>query len=245
MKKVVFGITNLCIGGAEKSLTYLCNKLSEKYEITIFTLYDNGKLKKELSSNINIVSLYNREFEKLNSISKKLISIKLLLMGNLIYNKYIKGKFDTEVAFLEGPVTRLFSFKNKNAKKIAWVHTDISLIFGSGIKLKFKKYINKKVYVKYQKIIFVSNSSLESFNKEYKMDVQKEVVPNYIDSESIVKKSKEPIDFSFSEKEINFLSVARLVEAKGLERLIKVHHHLISEGLIHKIYIIGDRSIKK
>lgn len=244
MKNIVFGITSLALGGAEKTLTDLCNKLCEKYNITIFTLYNNGEFEKQLSDKIKIISLYKNSFKELTFINQKLESIKLLLTQKHIYKKYIKGKFDVEIAFLEGPITNLFSFKNNNAKKIAWVHTDISLIFGSGIKAKVKKIINKKAYTKYQEIIFVSQSSLDSFNKEYSINVPKKVIPNYIDVSSIINKSNENMDFSFDNNIINFLSVARLVEAKALDRLIEIHSKLINEGFMHKIYIVGDRSIK-
>ena len=39
MKKILFGITGLTIGGAERVLVDLVNKLSSDYDITIFTIY--------------------------------------------------------------------------------------------------------------------------------------------------------------------------------------------------------------
>ena len=58
--------------------------------------------------------------------------LKVLLFKNNIAKKQLKGKYDVEVAFLEGPITRIFSYKNKNTKKIAWIHNDISKVFGAG-----------------------------------------------------------------------------------------------------------------
>ena len=49
MKKILFGITSLTLGGAERVLVDLANKLCEKYDITIFTIYANGELEKELN----------------------------------------------------------------------------------------------------------------------------------------------------------------------------------------------------
>ena len=54
MKKLLFGITSLTIGGAERVLVDLANELCEKYEITIFTIYPNGEFEKNLSSKIRI-----------------------------------------------------------------------------------------------------------------------------------------------------------------------------------------------
>ena len=46
LKKIIFGITSLTIGGAERVLVDLANKLSEEYNVTIFTIYDGGELKR-------------------------------------------------------------------------------------------------------------------------------------------------------------------------------------------------------
>ena len=170
MKKIVYGITNLSIGGAERTLVDLSNTLCNNYEITIFTIYANGELEKQLNSNIKIINLYDKSYENLSLINKKLSSLKIFLLYKSIYKKYIKNKYDVEVAFLEGPITRLFSVKNKLVKKIAWIHTDISLIFGTGLKAKIKKIINRKTYNKYNDIAFVSKFALERFNKTYNIN---------------------------------------------------------------------------
>ena len=39
MKKILFGITSLSLGGAERVLVDIANSLCKKYDITIFTIY--------------------------------------------------------------------------------------------------------------------------------------------------------------------------------------------------------------
>ena len=39
MKKILFGITSLSIGGAEKTLVDIVNKLNNNYDIEIFSIY--------------------------------------------------------------------------------------------------------------------------------------------------------------------------------------------------------------
>ena len=50
MKKILFGITSLTLGGAERVLVDLANALCDKYEITIFTIYAKGELEKQLNN---------------------------------------------------------------------------------------------------------------------------------------------------------------------------------------------------
>lgn len=239
-KKVVFGITSLGIGGAERVLVDIVNKLQEKYDITIFTLYGNGAFEKELNNNIQVIKLYEKSYEQMSILKKKIIPLYILKAGKFIYNKYIKGKFDVEIAFLEGPITRIFSYGT--AKKIAWVHNDISKVFGNSFKAKIKLNLDKKIYCKYDKIIFVSNDNKEAFNKLYNLDEKKEeVIYNYINKERIINKSNQEYEQnSIDENTKSIITVARLVEQKAIDRLICVHKRLIDDGLFHKIYVIGD-----
>ena len=245
MKKILFGITGLTIGGAERVLVDLVNKLSYDYDITIFTLYAKGELEKELNENVKLKSLYNKPYKELSKLGQKLFApLKVLLLKKSIYKKNIKGEYDIEIAFLEGPITRLFSIKNEKVKKIAWIHNDISLVFGKGMKSKIKKHLDEKVYDKYNDLVFVSKDNLEKFNKTYTNlkigEEHKKVIYNYIDKERIIKKSNENIDVSFDKNSINFITVARLVYQKGIDRLIKVHKRLIESGYEHNFHIIGD-----
>ena len=245
MKKILFGITGLTIGGAERVLVDLVNKLSYDYDITIFTLYAKGELEKELNENVKLKSLYNKPYKELSKLGQKVLApLKVLLLKKSIYKKNIKNDYDVEIAFLEGPITRLFSVKNEKVRKIAWIHNDISLVFGQGVKSKIKKHLDEKVYDKYNDLVFVSKDNLDKFNKTYTnlkiSEGHKKVIYNYIDKERIIKKSNENIYVSFDKNSINFVTVARLVYQKGIDRLIKVHKKLIESGYRHDFYIIGD-----
>ena len=216
--------------------------MSDNYDITIFTIYSNGELEKEISSKVKLQTLCDKSFLQLNKFQRKIsMPLKVLLLKNYIAKKQVKGKYDVEIAFLEGPITRIFSYKNKKVKKIAWVHSDISQIFGNGLKSKIKRWLDKKIYSKYNKLIFVSKDNMEKFNEIYPdVKVDKQVINNYIDKEKVLKKAQEGQDIEFDESVINFVTVTRLVEPKAIDRLIKVHKKLIDNGYYHKIYVVGD-----
>lgn len=241
MKKLLFGITSLTIGGAERVLVDIANELCEKYEITIFTIYPNGEFEKTLSSKIKLKSLYNVQYKELTKIQKVLIPLRIWLQQKSIYKKYVQNNYDVEIAFLEGAITRIFSTKNKNTTKIAWIHNDISKVFGNSLKSKIKRNVDKKIYSKYDKLIFVSKDNKESFEKVYKTNVvDKKVIYNYINKDRVIEKSRETPDLKFDDCNLNFVTVARLVGQKALDRLIKVHNKLIKEGLQHNFYIVGE-----
>ena len=129
MKKIVFGITSLRPGGAERVLIDIVNKLCNKYDITVFTLYGEGSFEKQLSKKVKHVTLNEKSFESLSFFKRKIMSLRVIIpfLRNRIYKKYIKD-FDVKISFLEGPITWIFG-SNDNSYKVAWVHNDIKDVF--------------------------------------------------------------------------------------------------------------------
>ena len=238
--KICFGITKLDIGGAERVLVDITNELSNEYDITIFTIYGGGELEKELNPNIKRINLYKQEKKKV------FIPIYVLLCGKFIYNKYLKAHFNIDIAFLEGPITRIFCYKGNN-KKIAWIHNDIDKVFGNDYKSKIKKYIDKWVYKKYDNIIFVSEQNKKAFEDVYGNISDRKIIYNYLNKKRVLNLSNEKIKSlskNFEYKK-TFVAVSRLVQQKAIDRLIRVHKRLIDEGLKHQIYVIGEGEEKE
>ncbi len=242
MKKVLFGITSLTLGGAERVLVDLANRICKDYEVSILTIYDKGELKKQLNKKINIISIFPKSFNEYSKLEIFKNSFELIHMTK------VPDGFDVYVSFLEGPITRLFSKKignNKNdrahkVKKIAWVHNDISKVFGNTLKAKIKKIFDKNVYKKYDKVVFVSEENRKDFVTTYGKNIKTELVRNYLDYDSVIKKAEMPTILPFDNNDINFVSVCRLVNQKAIDRFIKVHAKLEEKGLHSKVYIIGD-----
>lgn len=239
MKKILFGITSLGLGGAERVLVDLANRISNDYEITILTIYGRGELEKELNDNIKIISINEKTFNEYNKIERLKISLKLL------FKEKVPQGYDNYVAFLEGPITRLFSKANRHAiKKIAWIHNDISKVFGTGIKAKIKKWTDKKIYTKYDKLIFVSEENKKDFENEYKQIKKGEVIRNYLDYTKVIEKSEQNENLPFNNNDINLVTVCRLVDQKAIDRFIKIHSKLENEGIHSKVYIVGDGPLR-
>ena len=236
--RICFGITNLQIGGAERVLVDLVNKLEKIYDITIFTIYSGGELEKELKSNIKVVSLI-KSAQK-DAIKKDgVLPLKIMIFSRWIYKKYLKGKYNVCIAFLEGPITRIFSY----ARDIAWVHNDIKKVYGDSFKAKIKLFIDKHFYKKYKRIIFVSKQNKKSFEELYGDISERKVIYNYIDKDRIWKLSNQysPTELQDKPNDIpKIITVARLVKQKGIDRFIRIHKKLINHGLFHKVFVIGE-----
>lgn len=217
------------MGGAERVLVDLTNKLCEDYEITILTIYDNGELKKQLDKKIKTISLYNKSYNEYSKIQHLKISL------SLIFKTKVKGDYDTIVSFLEGPITRLFSKKTKkNVNKIAWVHNDISKVFGQGIKAKIKRHVDKKMYEKYDKIIFVSEENRRDFDELYKLSSNDIQQKDY--EESVGYNSSNLNDNNIVDKENKILRDVKnlLNNTERLPRELVIRNYLDYERVIEK-----------
>lgn len=234
MKKVLFFIPNLMHGGAEKVLVNLVNNLDRmKYDITVFTLFDEGVNKKYLKDDIRYKYFFKKIF-KGNSIILKLFKPEFL------YKHIIKDKYDVIVSYLEGPTARiLWGCPYEETKKVSWIHIELNdkNLLSTGFR-NFEEA--KKAYESYDKIICVSNTVKQIFEDVSGIKENVEVLYNTNETENIIEKSKEKVeDIELDKDTINICSVGKVIEKKGYYRLAQIHKKLIGEGLKHNIYIIG------
>jgi glycosyltransferase involved in cell wall biosynthesis len=236
MKKILFGITGLTLGGAERVLVDLANRIKDDYEVSILTVYAGGELESQLDESIEVKSIFPKRFEEYSKLEVFKNSRKLRKKEQL------PEGYDLYVSFLEGPMTRLFAKDNNtDAKKIVWVHNDISKVFGKGYKAKIKLKNDLKAYEKYDEVIFVSDENLEDFKQTYpQFDNKKlKVIRNYIDYKKVLEKAKQEIDDAVTDK-VSLVSVCRLVDQKALDRFAAVHRRLLNEGLDHQVFVVGE-----
>lgn len=236
--KILLLIPSLDNGGAEKCLVNMVNNLNpEKYDITVMTLYDRGENRKYLNKRIS----YSYVFKK---YPKGFIHLYKLLSPKILYKKFVKGKFDIIVSYLEGPTTRIVSgCCDKHTKLINWIHCDIK-----NEKRFCKPYRNKKemlkIYSKYYQTIFVSKATQENFiNKFPSIFNNSKVIHNIVDTDEIIRLSNEKI--KMKKKGLTLVSVGRLAKVKGFDRLFKIINKLIHERIECFLWIIGNGSEEK
>ncbi|CAH0175363.1 glycosyltransferase [Peribacillus simplex] len=244
-KKVLFCIDSLKGGGAEKVLIDILNRINNKYDITLFLIYNNGVYLDNLPKNVRVNYMFNTNnpFFLKNKILLKFLEKVIDIVfqkipSKLLYKLFIRNKFEVEIAFLEGKSTKLISGSKQTSKKIAWVHTNLKNHHWTK---SLYKSINdeKKHYNYFNDVIFVSKDSMEGYLDIFNMekDNKLKVIYNPIDDENIVEKA---IEGEEKYKKFTVCSVGRLGHEKGFDRLIKAHARLISDGIFHNLIIIGD-----
>ena len=181
MKKVLFVVHTLQVGGAEKVLLNLLKNINkQKYDITVLALVNDGIYIDELKKidGIKYKYVFNSFFKqvrenkqsKFYKISRSIMDkiwkfyIRLIkYMPKMLYKMRVKEKYDIEIAFLEGKVSKFVAnSSNKNSKKFAWIHTDIN----NEPKINIFKNIEeeKECYKKFDKIMCVSEEVKNRFS---------------------------------------------------------------------------------
>ena len=249
MKKILFLIDNLGGGGAEKVLCDIVKNLDKsKYDITVCTVWDTGIYRDEIKNNVKYTTLF-KELKESNSIYKKVINfirqrIRVFITqkvdSKLLYRLLIRKQYDIEIAFLEVLATKIISgSNNKKSKKYAWVHIDLEKhnwpkkIYGNIEK-------QRDAYEKFDKIMFVSDDAKKGFERKFNIRNRLYVQYNPIDEKAILNLSIEQIDDIELNSKFRIITVGRLVEQKGYDRLLKVHNKLTQEGFCYELWILGD-----
>ncbi len=250
MKKVLFAITSLGAGGAEKVLVDLIAHLDrEKYEVHVLSIYNEGfyipEVKKYAHYHYGIsLSDAKSPFDRL--INRMKVAFVRHAPSKLLYILMVgREKYDIEVAFLEGWATKLISSSVNKSRKIAWVHTD--MINNPHADSAYHGYADhRRAYEQFDYIVCVASETKQKFEDKFpEIRCEVSVCKNPIDIEAIQKNSKEDLPKGWRTDRINILTVGRLVKVKGFERLIDACISIAKENDCFHLHIIGDGELKE
>lgn len=239
MKKVLFLIHDLGQGGAEKVLVNLVNNMDHtKFDITVMTLFDYGENKQFLHPKVKYKT-WCKKMVPGNSQLMKFLSPKRL------HKLIIREKYDIEIAYLEGPATRIISEAPDGTKAVAWLHCTMNS--AEDMVIGFRNYAEaKKAYQRFDMLVFVSQGVQEAFEQVCEVDCPKMILYNTNESEMIIQSSKEPINNWIQNNNMFcWCGVGKIVKNKGFDRMLRVQKRLISEGYKTHFFVLGTGDQEK
>ena len=253
-KKVLFVVDERMMGGVSILLSDILNRINiKKYHIDVLVLHNHGDYLNDLPSDVNIIygtKFFNMVDYNIKEALKTFNPIKIFSKLRLVYlmkrkkigqriikerKKILDKKYDVEVAFKDG-FCALFTAYGDSKKKYHWLHSDYAMYDCTANYYP----LFKNIFPKFDKIIGISNGVLERFKNKY--DVQNtEVIMNIIDKEKLVRMGNEE-KVSFPKNKINLVSVGRIHNMKGYDRLVDVLAELDKNGYLENVItrIIGD-----
>lgn len=234
MKKLLFSVFDMNIGGIETSLLTLLNTLVEKgYDITLVLEKKQGAFLKDLDSKIRVIE-YSPSENKIVLVRKLINLQKRILFWLKNHNKY-----DFSAAY--ATYSKVASFTTRVASKncALWGHADYLMLYKNDYS-KVEEFFNGLHVNKFKHIVFVSQAGADSFSKVFPEHEEKVIFcNNLIDYKKIENLSREKIDESKSK--YTFVNVGRHDEKqKKLTRIIEVAKMLKNEGFEFEILFIGE-----
>lgn len=269
MKKILFMINSLTIGGSEKSLISLLSLLDySKYEVDILMLKKGGEFEKYLPNQVNVLDIpryyryLNRDYKnikRLDSFRYRVYKYKcsLALRINGKFSKTINGeqilykcqssileklskKYDVAIAYSQGFPTYYIVDKVEAKKKVAWINCDYATTV-------YDKEFDYKYYKEIDKIIAVSKTVRDSIvNLQPEYEEKLEVILDIVNPDLINKMSNEKKVIESRSCYINILTVGRLViHHKGYDLAVKAAKNLKDKGYKFKWYVVGEGPDRK
>ena len=201
-----------------------------KFDITIQSVwpYEEGK---QLTAGVRYKTVY--------PVRNKLTEIiyRAEAAAKMTYLLHIKDNYDIECAFLEMGTTKIMAAStNKHAKKLAWVHCDLLQAMGNIQAFEEK---TARWYRKFDKVICVSESVKDSFDKIFHGEFASEVLYNVVEDDVIREKAQEPV-LDIEKRRLTLLAVGTMYPPKNYPRLLQTHQRLLQEGIGHDLWILGD-----
>ena len=237
-KKILFIIWSYSYGGgAETVLKSLVNNMDfEKYEIDIIEYWHSNNKTEETDKRVGILQPI---IDSTKDSKIKMVITKIILehFPILLRKKFIKKKYDYEIAFNYMIPTFLLS---KKGKTISWNHGDI-------YDLKYKKrdkFLQDRSYRYVNKIVAISqntyNSIVEIFPK-YKEKTM--IINNSIDLNDVYKKAEQHIEIE--KTNFTILFAGRFDENKNPDLLIETAKALKNKKIEFEMWLLGKGELQE
>lgn len=270
MKKILFMLTSMNIGGVEKSLLSLLSCIpKDKYEITLLLLDKSGGFLDYVPNHINIEEcnwfkdvkpiIMNSPYEIIKTYKNKKQYGKIFkfiycyLIDKYFDNRFLYYKFamkDVSINYKEydlaisyqGPTDIIdYYIGNKvKAKK------KISWLHFDVSKHSFNKKLYEKLYEAYDKVFVVSKEGRKKLIEAIpQIESKTDVFMNIVSKDLIEDMSNEDVEFDNDFNGIKIVTVGRLSKEKGQDLAIESLRMLKEEGYNVRWYCIGDGNNRK
>ena len=236
--------------GVSRALVNFANAMADSgYDVTIKIETNNFELKNLLSSKVK-VSLFFNEPKFFGLRIKGFLKVYHMIMrflGKLpafvLHKMIVKNKYDVEISFNRGMSAKIISgSRNKYSKKYIWVHSDYMKCLNPIAGFKTQQEATR-AYLKYDKIICVSEQSKVAFMQKYDIHSNVIVCNNIFDENQIKLHAYQHSEMILKKPMI--VAIGRLSKEKAYDLLLRTCKKLNDRGCIYDLYILGDGEEKE
>lgn len=250
MKKILFILPSLTVGGLERTQVTLANALQRAgYAVTVMMLDPQNELGKELDKGVRLIyKPYKQHLgNKIPFIRHRLYDDGMWetrATPRQLYSYYVGDeKFDVEIAYFHGlPVKIISGSANRSAVHLTWVHNDYTKIHGYRLNFKSDEAM-RAAYRGMDKVVCVSKQAREGFIKSVGDFGNAITIYNLLPAAQIRRLARQAIEYQYPENTLKLVLTGRLKDShKGQCRLIEVLARLKKEGRQISLTLVGDGS---
>lgn len=249
MKKILFVLPSLAVGGLERVQVTLANKLvNHGYDVTILILEPIDDLKVDLDEKVHLIyKPYKNHFgKKIPYIRHKFYDDGMWetrASAKKLYQYYIGSEhYDVEIGFFRGLSVKIISggAKIQEAIRLAWVHNDFRK--ADGYKSNFRTMDDVyEAYKTMDKVVCVSQEAQVAFKEIIGDTGNLCTIYNILPIDEIVQKSQQRPQIQVNKSKLHIVQVGRIVDkAKGQMRLVDAVIRLRETGYELSLALIGN-----
>ena len=268
MKKVLFVLNNMNIGGTEKAfLNYVDTLPPEEYDVTLLLCEKTGGFLSYIPERVHIKVMDDYASMKREIMDPPLrVAANYLRSGHIcrafgiaalhliakitddrtLYYKYVLRKqregdtYDAAIAYC-GPfdfLTVYVLYFIRAFKKVQWIHFDVS-------KFHFNTKMCRSLYPQFDRICVVSDAAREQLLKKIPEISDKTItVPNVVSPDQCRKLAEAGGGFQDGFEGIRIVTVGRLSEEKGQDIIPPIAAKLKENGIRFRWYLVGDGKLR-
>ena len=237
MKKILFIMFDLNIGGAERVLIDTLNAFDyDKYEVTLLLVNKEGSFIEELDKRVKIKWLFNHVSSTLLIKLFYHPFISQFIIKRVIKNS-IKERYDTIISYVEGPSAVCHSYIMDMAdNNVSFIHCDLSNFFWTQ-KMYKSEYDVDVFYRSMSKVVFISEGVMNGYIKRFGNIDNGIVIHNISDEAKVLDLAKRD---NYEKKGFTVCCLGRLNPVKRFDKVIYIASVLRNKGA--KVYfdIVGN-----
>lgn len=249
MKKILFVLPSLAVGGLERVQVTLANKLvNHGYDVTILILEPIDDLKVDLDEKVRLIYRpYKNHFgKKIPYIRNKFYDDGIWetrVSAEKLYQYYIGLEYyDVEIGFFRGLPIKIISggAKKHGTTHLAWVHNDFRK--ADGYKSNFRTMDDVyKAYKTMDEVVCVSQEAQVGFKEVIGDTGNLCTIYNMLPIDEIIRKSQQRPQMQVKKAKLHVVLVGRMVDrAKGQMRLVNAIVRLHETGYEISLALVGS-----
>lgn len=270
-KRLLFVISALETGGAEKSLVNLLNQMDyEKYDVDLLLFKRQGVFLKQVPDKVNIIEapydlycLFNPPKKRkdyflafkqslirfIGSIYKRIFYSDKFFLGmqarwDLFYKKSIgmlPGMYDVAVSYMDGESMYYVAEKTSAKRKITWVHNDYR-------SMQLSPQKDYPYFCAFDQVITISDECVKIWQDCFpNLKNRIQCIPNITSTEFARRMAGAfyPEEYKDTKNAKILLSIGRLSQQKGFDIAVDAAQILKAKGLKFKWFVIGQGELKE